>query len=76
MFRLLLLATLSVPSATRTPCFRAAASGSTPLASLRLDLGQVATVTPFSASSAKSSSCAHTQCAAMAGISNRPQSAR
>ena len=76
MSRLLLLAAPSVPMPTRMPRSRQRAMLAMPDPSLRLLEGQCATVTPLSAKMSRSDSSTQTQCAAVVGLSNRPQSAR
>ena len=72
-FRLLLLATLSVPSATGISRFSISVTLQIPLASFKLLTGLDATVTPFSFRISKSSPSHHTQCAAIVGTSKMPK---
>ncbi len=75
-FRLLLLATLSVPIATLMPRRRSSGTLQTPLASFMLLTGFDATVTFFSFNMSKSSPSIQTQCAAVAGKSSAPRLAK
>ena len=75
-FRLLLLATLSVPMATLTPFSKSRGTLHTPLANFRLLTGLQATVTPLFLNMSISSSVTQTQWAAVVGVSKSPNSSR